>query len=216
MAIYPPPDSIVFDLDGTLWDTNEACALAWNRVVARNGIHFREITAGDVRGVVGQPHEACIRSVFAGLSERALGTLIQETMIEDNIAVAEQGGKLFEGVAEGLVRLAGQFPLFIVSNCQAGYIELFLELHGFADLFQDFECWGNTQQTKGENLAALIRRNRLVAPLMVGDTDGDFEAARENPATFVQVAWGFGPPIEGTLQAGRFEQLVEMILATKP
>ena len=41
-------DAIVFDLDGTLWDTCQACAVAWNRVVARHGIPFREITYGDV------------------------------------------------------------------------------------------------------------------------------------------------------------------------
>ena len=49
------PDALVFDLDGTLWDTCAPCAAAWNRVLARLGIRFREITAADVRAVAGQP-----------------------------------------------------------------------------------------------------------------------------------------------------------------
>ena len=40
-------DSLIFDLDGTLWDTCEACAVAWNNVVNRNEIKFRQVTASD-------------------------------------------------------------------------------------------------------------------------------------------------------------------------
>ena len=62
-------DSIIFDLDGTLWDTCEACAVAWNNVLKRNNIDFRKIIASDVRGVTGNPHEDCIKTVFFTLSK---------------------------------------------------------------------------------------------------------------------------------------------------
>lgn len=204
-------DSIVFDLDGTFWDTCHSCAVAWNRVAARNRIAFREITYDDVRRVTGRPHEDCIREVFAGLSEPELRLLITETMVEDNVAVAEHGGEIYEGVREGLARLKASHDLFIVSNCQQGYIEIFLEWSGMADLFQDHECWGNTGQPKGENLKAVITRNGLAAPVMVGDTDGDYQAARQNHIPFVQVTYGFGEPLQGCAKAGSFTELVEMM-----
>ena len=53
--------SLIFDLDGTLWDTTATCAGAWNKVLRRHDIEFREITARDVAGVTGRPHEEAIR-----------------------------------------------------------------------------------------------------------------------------------------------------------
>jgi phosphoglycolate phosphatase len=178
VSALPSPDSLVFDLDGTLWDTCASCALAWNLVVQRHGLSFREITADDVRQVTGKPHDACIRETFVGVSEPALQVLIDETSIEDNRMIELHGGELFAGVRDGIVALAAKYPLFIVSNCQAGSIELFLRSSELSESFRDFECWGNTGRPKPENLHDLIARNRLQRPWFIGDAPGDWQAAR--------------------------------------
>lgn len=64
-------------------------------------------------------------------------------------AVAELGGLLYPHIEAGLRRLLVRYPLFIVSNCQAGYIEAFLEWSGLAECFRDFGCSGNTRLSKG-------------------------------------------------------------------
>ena len=184
-------DSIVFDLDGTLWDSCPACAVAWNHVLDRNGIAFREITTPDIQSVAGKPHEACIREVFDGLPEHHIRTLITETAEEDLNFIRDLGGELYEGVADGLARLSGRFPLFIVSNCQAGYIEMFLEMTGLGPMIRDIECWGNTGRPKGENLRSLISRNDLSRPVMVGDAEGDKQAAEACGVPFVHVTYGY-------------------------
>jgi phosphoglycolate phosphatase len=163
-------DSIIFDLGGTLWDTCDSCATAWNNVVQRNKIDFREITPNDVKAVTGLPHEECIRTIFNGLSEAQIQILVTGTETEDNIMIERFGGVLYPFVSEGLNQLASKFSLFIVSNCQKGYIETFLSKTGFSRYFVDFECWGNTGKTKGENLRSLIERNGLKQPVFVGDT----------------------------------------------
>jgi phosphoglycolate phosphatase len=208
-------DSIVFDLDGTLWDTCGACAVAWNNVLRRHAIAFREISAADVRSVAGKPHDACIRQVFAGLPEDQLAILSEETASEDNKVVAELGGVLYAGVPEGLERLGARYPLFIVSNCQAGYIETFVRVHGFAGVFRDIECWGNTGLSKAENLQRVIRRNRLVAPLFVGDTIGDLQAAEACGTRFAHAAYGFGACAAAQLRAASFAELSDALLARR-
>ena len=113
-------------------------------------------------------------------------------MVEDNRVIGEMGGVIYPGVPEGLHTLAANYKLFIVSNCQTGYIETFLNLNGFESHFVDFECWGNTGRSKGENLRSVIERNHLANPLMVGDAEGDERAARECEVPFAFVEYGFG------------------------
>jgi phosphoglycolate phosphatase len=205
-------DSIVFDLDGTLWDTCATCAIAWNRLLDRHRIPFRRITDQDLRRVTGKPHEQCVREVFVGVPEAHLLTLIALTQVEDNKAVAELGGELYPHVEAGLRRLFARYPLFIVSNCQAGYIEAFLQWSGLAECFRDFECWGNTGLSKAGSLRALIERNGLRHALLVGDTPGDQEAARECRVPFLYVDYGFGVCRDADRRFSSFRDLTDWLL----
>ena len=207
-----PYDSLIFDLDGTLWDTCESCAVAWNAVLAQQGIPFRTIVADDVRRVTGRPHAECIRAVFQGLPEPQVDVLIRETMTADNAAIEELGGLLYPGVDAGLRSLAKRYSLFIVSNCQAGYIDVFLRWSKLGDVFKDTECWGNTGHSKGANTASLIQRNHLRAPLLVGDTECDRQAARECGIPFVYAAYGFGQCAEPDFTIRSFPDLVDRLL----
>jgi phosphoglycolate phosphatase len=204
------PDALVFDLDGTLWDTCETCAIAWNAELARLGIVYRPMTAADVRAVSGQPHVAAIRAAFPGLAEPDVVRLAEATAIADNDAVARDGGMLYPGVREHVPEIAQRLPLMIVSNCQRGYIETFLAWSGLAAAFGDFECWGNTGATKAENLRAVIARNRLRAPLFVGDTEGDRSAADANRVGFVYASYGFGTVDRYDHRIDRFAELLEL------
>ena len=204
-------DSVIFDLDGTLWDTCSSCAVAWNNVLRRGDIRFRDVVAEDVRKVAGKPHEMCIRETFAGLPEDQVQYLIQETMLEDNVVVATIGGDLYDGVVVGLRAMRKRYPLFIVSNCQSGYIETFLQFSGLGDLFVDFECWGNTGKPKSENLAAVISRNRVKNTAFVGDTEGDRLAARACGTAFYFAEYGFGEVAEHDFSFSKFEQLVQRL-----
>jgi phosphoglycolate phosphatase len=203
--------TLIFDLDGTLWDTNAACALAWNRVVAELGVPFRELTEHDIRRVCGRSHREAVGIVFQGFDEALIDRICERTMEEDNRLIAQLGGQLFEGVEEGIRVLAARLPLMIVSNCQSGYIEVFRATSGLAACFVDHECWGNTGRSKGENLRAIIARNSAERPVFVGDTDGDQTAAEENAVPFIHAAYGFGKVQGADAVLDRFSDLLALV-----
>ena len=207
-------DSIVFDLDGTLWNTSEACAIAWNNVLEREAIAYRTITASDVRAVTGKPHEECIRATFSDLTEAQINCISEATMIEDNLIIDRLGGILYDCVLTGLDALKGRYRLFIVSNCQSGYIETFLRLNHIESWFEDIECWGNTGQPKPENLRRIIERNNMCSPIMIGDAEGDEAAARACGVPFAFVEYGFGTCVAPDTRFTSFCQLTERFLAS--
>ena len=183
--------SLIFDLDGTLWDPSILIASAWNRVVKRENIAFREISSKDIRTVTGLPHDECVRVLFDGLSESDIIRLNLGTQEEDQTTMGDSL-PLFPGVMEGLAALSTSFSLYIVSNCQRGYIEKFLDRSGLRDRFIGWTCWGDTGLVKSKNLKQLILEHGLSTCAYIGDTEGDESAAAFCNIPFYFVGYGYG------------------------
>lgn len=203
--------ALIFDLDGTLWDSCQSCAWGWNKEVHKLGITFRAIQADEIRSVAGLPHADCIAQIFAGLTVEQQRELEQATAHTDLDAIRQRGAQLYPGMATGLRHLAQRWPLYLVSNCQAGYIDLFWEMTGLGDLFRDSLCWGQTGQAKSDNLRTLSLRQGLSQALYIGDTQGDAEAAQAAGMDFWLANWGFGSAQADTPAFNSFAELVQAL-----
>ena len=183
---------LVFDLDGTLWDSTEVVARAWNAALFESGLNFGPLCAADIGSIMGFTHEQIRQRLFPDLEPARWDAFSRLAYQREEELLRQCGGQLYPGVREALPRLAERHPLGIVSNCQRGYIEVFLEWTGMKGLFRDWECHGNTGLSKGENLSRLCARHNWSRVIYVGDTAGDEAAAREAGCDFLFAAYGFG------------------------
>lgn len=125
--------------------------------------------------------------------------------------ISQYGGRLYEGLKETLDILKSKYRLFIVSNCQEGYIEAFLGYHKLNAFFEDYELYGRTGKQKGENIRLLLDRNGISSAVYVGDTQGDLDAADFAGTEFIYAAYGFGCVNRKTLEISSFSDLCNII-----
>lgn len=185
-------DGIIFDMDGTLWDSAENVARSWNAAIARAGISHRELTTEDIQGVMGMTMDAIADKLFPELGMKERMELLGFCCQLENEYLREHGGVLYPNTETTLRALSQTVRLFIVSNCQSGYIEAFLEHYRLSALITDKLCWGDTRLEKSDNIRLVIERNRLANALYVGDTQGDCDSAYTAGADFAYAAYGFG------------------------
>lgn len=184
-------DSIIFDLDGTLWDAAETVAKAWGAARKKVNFDIQEITPEKVRSIAGTQHNLIFDKLFPQLNQAQRQELMEVSGKEEMAHIRQHGGNLYEGLEETLAYLHDKYKLFIVSNCQDGYIEAFLEKHELGNYFGDFECSGRTGDSKDLNLKAIVERNNLQAPVYVGDTPGDLEASQKAGVPFIHAGYGY-------------------------
>lgn len=181
---------ILFDLDGTLWDSSENVVKSWNEVLARYAL--RRITRTDMQSYMGKTLEKIGELMLPELDVSERSCIMKECCDNENNFLGRHGGTLFPDLENVLAELSQKYELFIVSNCQSGYIETFLQYHKLERYFTDYECPGGTGREKGENIRIVIDRNNLEKAVYIGDTQGDYESAVFAGIPFIHAAYGFG------------------------
>ena len=185
-------DSIIFDVDGTLWDSTAVCSEAWNTVLCQEEPALPPVTAQKLKSLFGKPLPEIASILFSGESRQRQLTLVDACCQAEHQALLQKGAPLYPALEKTLETLGKSYRLFIVSNSQAGYIEVFLQASGLSRLFEGHLCAGDTGKPKGDNIRTVMERYRLTSSVYVGDTMGDFQAARQAGIPFVFAAYGFG------------------------
>lgn len=183
---------IIFDMDGTLWDSAPQVADSWNLVFQKNGVTREPLTKEDMYRVMGKTMDVLATMLLPDLEETKRNELLNLCVEEENDYLRKHGGTLYPNLRQTMEALKEEYDLYIVSNCQSGYIESFLDYYQFHDLFEDIECYGNNGKPKDENIALVVERNKLDKAVYVGDIEGDYEASQKAGIPFIHAAYGFG------------------------
>ena len=196
-------EAIIFDLDGTLWDSTHQVVNVWNRVLEKHPGMRKSVTQAEAASWMGKTPDEIAVVMLPEETEEIAKQIMDECCVEECVYLAEYGGRLYGDVRTVMEALReNNHRLFIVSNCQSGYIQAFLKYHQLGDLFEDYEMSGQTGLPKSENIRLIMERNHVKSAVYVGDTEGDENAAHTAGVPFIHAAYGFGKAKkpEGTIQ----------------
>lgn len=205
-------DGIILDIDGTIWNTTNIVAQAWNDGIAALKIDTQKITAEILQKEFGKPMDQIALDLWGHILPEPRAELLEECCRREQIAVKEnQSDITYSNVISTIKKLSGKINFYIVSNCHDGYIQLMMKKNGIEDCIKDFECFGKTGLQKDENIALVCQRNNLKNPVYVGDTQGDKDACTKAKVPFIWASYGFGKPDSWDAKLTDFSELEELI-----
>lgn len=202
-------DSIGFDLDGTLWNPTVAITQAWGETAIKYNVHIP--SEKEIEGVLGLNQKDLMDKLYPDKSDEMKLAFFNEAEALCKVILGEKGGRLFDGVEETLELLSKKYKLYIVSNCQDGYIEAFYRAHKLDKYFCDFEHPDKRCLPKGVNLKTLLERNGFKNSIFVGDTKGDADAAEYAGLPFVFASYGFGNVENPDYTISNFREIMDII-----
>jgi HAD superfamily hydrolase (TIGR01549 family) len=175
-AATTDPDTAVFDVDGTLVDSNYHHTLAWFRAFRRYRI---TLPLWRLHRAIGMGGDQLVAAVAGEDVESRLGDDLRQAWVEEFAPLLAEV-QPFAGVAELLrdVRERG-FTIVLASSGQAEHVERYLDLFDGKELADGWTTSADVQRTKPapDLLEAALRKVGGTAGVVVGDSVWDFRAA---------------------------------------
>jgi len=209
--VVEKPDSIIFDMDGTLWDAVDTYAESWNIVFRELGID-KVIIREELAKMVGWEGKKVWNAIMPGYPVERQEEIYGKVNEVRKVLLPQKGGVLYDGVKEGLAELATKYQLFIVSNCAKGIIRLFIDWAGIDEHIIDEVAYGTNYMPKHHNIKILVDKHQLKNPVYVGDTEGDGEQSRLAGLPFVFVSYGFGATDDHDVRFDNFREFTEYFM----
>ena len=205
------PDSLIFDMDGTLWDAADTYVASWNAGLQKENID-KTISRDDLGHMIGWEKRKVLEHVMPDFSEEKQERIFNTINDFRSELIPEMGGILYEGIKEGLAELSTRYKLFIVSNCPENLITQFMNWAGITHLITDEMAHGLNSQPKHYNIRLLIDKYDLKSPVYIGDTETDSIESRKAELPFVFLSYGFGKTDDYDLKFDTFPAFTDYFM----
>ena len=204
-------ESLIFDIDGTLWDSRQLVAEGYNLQLEKEGLQHLFVTAEDLRPLFGKVMTEIADNILASIDPSERYELMERCMkTENDYLFANECRIGYPKVKETMEALSKKYRLFIVSNSQCGYPELCIEKLGLTDYIEGHMCFGDTGTSKGKTIRTLIDKHSIGSCIYIGDTQGDLEACQEANVPFIFCAYGLGKAESWDARIEKIEDLLEL------
>ncbi len=204
-------ESLIFDIDGTLWDSRALVAEGYNIQLKAEGLEHLCTDAETLKPLFGKVMTEIGDALFGSIPHPERYALMERCMATENRYLEENPCRIgYPKVKETLEELAKSHRLFIVSNSQCGYPELCMEKLGIGHLFEGHMCFGDTGTCKGETIRRLMEKHGISDACYIGDTQGDLDASDMAGLPFVYCTFGFGQVTHYWKSIEKFDDLLNI------
>ena len=204
-------ESLIFDIDGTLWDSRALVAEGYNIQLEREGLGRYSVDVETLKSLFGRVLPEIAGILFPDYPEEDRMALIQRCARTQDQYLHNNPCQIgYPEVLETIRELHKSHRLFIASNSEQGYPELCMEKLGLTPYIQDHICYGDTHTSKGQSILTLMKRNHIENAVYIGDTQGDYEATLEAGIPFIWAGYGFGQPEGCTEKIEKFSDLLRL------
>lgn len=203
-------EMIIFDLDGTLWETEKITYKTANAVAKKYNLE-KEITLDTIRKTMGCTFTEAAYNYIPELEKEERERIFSEILSINCKILEEFGGNVYDRLEETLKTLKNEYKLAIVSNCGAGYIESFLNSSKLTNYFVDYMAAAKYKVSKADAIRKVMTRNAINDAIYVGDTIKDYEASKGANIEFVQAKYGFGDDLNTEYSIQDISELPDII-----
>lgn len=185
--------AVILDVDGTIWDSSDQVARSWSHTLTRLAGEKIVIPVAKMRSTMGLAMDDIAKIIIpekVGAYSRSEALTL--CMQEENDYLVSHPGVYYPGIAGAIEAIAHDVPVYILSNCQKGYIEAMLASSRFAHFISGHACYGDNHLEKAENLAYLMKREGIAEAVYVGDTLHDEEETHKAGLPFIHASYGYG------------------------
>ena len=109
-------DGLIFDVDGTLWDSTDLVAKAWNYVLETETNLPADVTGDLLKTLFGKPMDEICLKIFKGIPVSEHPRLGDICFQKENQLLYQEPVPLYPQILETFQELSTRCPLFIVSN----------------------------------------------------------------------------------------------------
>ena len=204
-------ESLIFDIDGTLWDSRALVAEGYNIQLRKEGLDHLCVNAEQLKALFGKIMTEIADVILETIPAEDRYDLMERCMKTENDYLHQNECNIgYPRVKETVAELAKKYRLFIVSNSQCGYPELCIEKLGLTPYIRGHLCFGDTGTSKGKTIRRLMQEHNIENCAYIGDTQGDYEATVEANVPFIWATYGFGTPDGYAEKVDSIEELLNL------
>jgi phosphoglycolate phosphatase len=201
---------IIFDLDGTLWETVETTYEAANTITKKYK-QLLPISRQTVKNGMGLSSKENAKNYMPYLKQDESMKYLKEISQLNFRLIQEKGANIYEGVIDTIKELSKTKKLGIITNSHDEYVQNFLNITKLEHYFTDYMGAASYNITKGEAIKKMVEKHKDKKNYYVGDIKKDKEASEYANVEFIHAKYGFEPTLKAKLHINKITELPEIL-----